>query len=169
MYDPDLTGTGHQPMGYDQWSALYSQFQVLSSHCRLRGTDTSGTSAPSTLAVSLCPTISSTDINAYQPTTVGELPYSKQKIFFNHNASQVDNQLATSVRTARILGSPAADLIGSVDYSGISVAGTAPTRGFYWHINLQDVGESASVADVQLFVEIEYDVVFWARSSPAES
>jgi hypothetical protein len=155
-------------MGFDQWAALYTQFQVTGSSCRLKGTDTSSTSAPSTLAVSLCPTINSTDINSYQPTTVGELPYGKQTIFFNHNASQVSNVLYQKIRTSRILGAPAADLVGSVDYSGLTT-GTAPTRGFYWHINLQDVGESASVADVQLYVEVEYDVVFWARLSPAES
>jgi hypothetical protein len=168
IYDPDLTGTGHQPMGFDQWAALYSQFQVISSSCKLQGTDTSSTSAPSTLVVSLCPTISSTDIASYQPTTVGELPYAKQKIFFNHQSNQADNVLYQTIRTAKCLGSPGANIIGAVDYSGLS-SGTAPTRGYYWHINLQDVGENASVVDVQLYVEIEYEVVWWARLSPPES
>jgi len=30
-YDPDYTGTGHQPMGFDQMMAFYSTFRVLST------------------------------------------------------------------------------------------------------------------------------------------
>lgn len=28
LFDPDFTGIGHQPMGFDQWSALYSRYRV---------------------------------------------------------------------------------------------------------------------------------------------
>lgn len=30
-FDPDFTGTGHQPMGYDQWAGLYTHYVVLGS------------------------------------------------------------------------------------------------------------------------------------------
>lgn len=29
IYDPDYTGTGHQPMGHDEWSTLYNKYCVL--------------------------------------------------------------------------------------------------------------------------------------------
>lgn len=29
LYDPDQTGTGHQPLGYDQLSAMYSRYRVF--------------------------------------------------------------------------------------------------------------------------------------------
>lgn len=28
LYDPDYTGVGHQPMGFDQWSAFYDRYRV---------------------------------------------------------------------------------------------------------------------------------------------
>lgn len=28
LYDPNLTGTGHQPLGYDAWSSFYSRYRV---------------------------------------------------------------------------------------------------------------------------------------------
>ena len=36
VYDPDLTGTGHQPRGFDQMAALYGYYAVKSSTCRVR-------------------------------------------------------------------------------------------------------------------------------------
>ena len=168
IYDPDLTGTGHQPMGYDQWAALYSQWQVMSSTATVRGTDTNSTAAASTLIASLVPTVSSNDITAYQPTSCGELPYGKARLFFTNSANQADNVIHSHAITSKITGSPAAAIGGMPDWSG-TTAGAAPSRGFYWHINAQDVGESTSLASVQFFVTIEYEVFFWARGSPAES
>lgn len=31
IYDPDNTSTGHQPNGFDQWSAFYNHFHVIAS------------------------------------------------------------------------------------------------------------------------------------------
>lgn len=31
LFDPDSTGVGHQPRGFDQWSTLYNKYVVLSS------------------------------------------------------------------------------------------------------------------------------------------
>ncbi len=33
-YDPDYTGTGHQPMGFDQMMTLYATFRVLSTRVK---------------------------------------------------------------------------------------------------------------------------------------
>lgn len=35
MFDPNITGTGHQPLGYDQWQALYESYQVLSAKIKV--------------------------------------------------------------------------------------------------------------------------------------
>lgn len=36
MYDPDITGTGHQPMNFDQMSALYNHYTVIGSRIKVR-------------------------------------------------------------------------------------------------------------------------------------
>lgn len=35
LYDPDRTGTGHQPYGFDQMAALYDHFVVIGSSCKV--------------------------------------------------------------------------------------------------------------------------------------
>lgn len=36
LFDPDITSVGHQPMGYDQWSAIYQRYTVLSAKITVR-------------------------------------------------------------------------------------------------------------------------------------
>lgn len=36
LYDPNITGTGHQPMGYDQLMELYDHYKV--THCKITAT-----------------------------------------------------------------------------------------------------------------------------------
>ena len=31
LFDPDLTGTGHQPLGFDEWAKFYRRYCVLGS------------------------------------------------------------------------------------------------------------------------------------------
>lgn len=46
LYDPDATGIGHQPLGFDQLSALYNKFVVLGSLIKCRfTTQTTGATA----------------------------------------------------------------------------------------------------------------------------
>lgn len=47
IYDPDATGTGHQPMGHDTWANIYNHYVVNGARVRLQfsstGDDTSRT------------------------------------------------------------------------------------------------------------------------------
>lgn len=40
LYDPDRTGTGHQPCGFDEWTAFYSIYRVLSASIDIWATNT---------------------------------------------------------------------------------------------------------------------------------
>lgn len=43
MYDPNITGTGHQPMYFDQMTALYDHYTVIGSKCTFQFIPTSST------------------------------------------------------------------------------------------------------------------------------
>jgi len=51
LYDPDLTGSGHQPMGFDQWAAFYNHYVVTKCAYEIEFLDVSSTApVQSTLA-----------------------------------------------------------------------------------------------------------------------
>lgn len=35
LYDPDITGTGHQPYGFDEYMGIYQQYRVISARWRI--------------------------------------------------------------------------------------------------------------------------------------
>lgn len=39
VYDPNRTGVGHQPLGYDQWGKLYNRYRVYGVTVRLSATN----------------------------------------------------------------------------------------------------------------------------------
>lgn len=36
IFDPNVTGTGHQPSNYDFWATQYTQYQVIGSKCTVK-------------------------------------------------------------------------------------------------------------------------------------
>lgn len=36
VYDPDLTGVGHQPMYFDQWAGIYTKYTVKGAKCSMK-------------------------------------------------------------------------------------------------------------------------------------
>lgn len=45
LFDPDLTGAGHQPYMFDQWSLMYSRYRVFGSSIKVNALNESGTVA----------------------------------------------------------------------------------------------------------------------------
>lgn len=43
MYDPDITGTGHQPSNFDRWMAVYDHYTVVGSKIKVSYTPTIAT------------------------------------------------------------------------------------------------------------------------------
>jgi len=41
LFDPDITGGGHQPYGFDQWMTFYTKATVLRSNCEVKAVSTS--------------------------------------------------------------------------------------------------------------------------------
>lgn len=78
LYDPNYTGTGHQPMFFDQWAALYQHYNVVSSKITWESIPTENTATPYVLSLSL------DDDGAHAATSsteLGERPNTVSKLF----------------------------------------------------------------------------------------
>lgn len=42
LYDPDITGSGHQPKAFDQWMAIYNHYNVVGSKINVKLASTHG-------------------------------------------------------------------------------------------------------------------------------
>lgn len=72
LYDPDYTGSGHQPYGFDQMSGLYSKYRV--DRCKFELTFTTPGAANDLLcAATVCPGTSSS-LSAVSTQLVPERP-----------------------------------------------------------------------------------------------
>lgn len=53
MYDPDQTGTGHQPMFFDQLAALYNHYVVIGSKITVKCVPSTSTTVPQFVGVNI--------------------------------------------------------------------------------------------------------------------
>lgn len=150
IFDPDLTGVGHQPLGHDEMSALYERYRVLGSTARVdfvvpEAPETH--SLPTTCVLNLVETASalnSTDLMV-------EMPISRWK------TSVVSANPTTTLRlgytsTWQMKGDAGAATDG--DYS--AAFGSNPTIDAYYHIAAGQDGNSS--VDCYARIEIVYDV-----------
>ena len=45
LYDPNFTGTGHQPLGFDQWMAFYNHFSIRKARIHVKALNPSATTS----------------------------------------------------------------------------------------------------------------------------
>lgn len=83
LYDPDSSGTGHQPMYYDQYKALYQRYSVFGCKVDVKIVNDGTTSIYGSLV------FSDLDVSGYAPITAGELKHSKRFVVGNGNANNV--------------------------------------------------------------------------------
>jgi len=60
LFDPDFSLGGHQPMGFDEWSAFYGRYRVKSAKCKIRAVSNTTVNVP--MAVIAYPSNSSATV-----------------------------------------------------------------------------------------------------------
>lgn len=162
MYDPDITGTGHQPRGFDQIMLLYRKYQVTKCHVEAlaQHVDTN-----QTYALAMYPDAAST-----APSSV-ENVLERNAVVWQYCASAVagaggeSTALQMDVDVVRFMGGHPKG--GSdLDFRGTSSAN--PSQLAYFHL----VGWSPDAADIAkayVTVRIVFTATFYQQSRPAES
>jgi hypothetical protein len=153
LYDPDITGTGHQPRGFDQLIPLYDHYVVMKSVARVqlysRSSDVSIVGGIALLNVSAA----QSDFIDYMEQARVEgslLPY-----YLTSGAQPEPRVHYLKFNAHEFMGIP--DPLTAGKLQGTISAN--PTDGAFFHIYAQASDGSTSSTTTAL-VELEYDVMF---------
>lgn len=156
LYDPNSTGTGHQPMSFDQHMALYTLYHVLACRVTLDIYNVSDIPAVVGVGFSMITSPYATYTDAIE---AGQCVY-----------RVVPGSLSVPVRISTTLNIPQfvgkRDLIDDQQYAGTIAAN--PAVPVYASVFVQDQNMS-SVSVVQVLVTLEFDVVFNTPRSLTQS
>jgi hypothetical protein len=166
VYDPDQTGTGGQPTGYDQWSALYDKVVVMDSEIDISFFSLDDdTSENETTELGLLPTPEST----FAVTDVQEnaaLPYGHFVVASFGNARPLNNHLHGKMSSNKIFGVTPQTIRSERNYSSSTSA--TPNQQWFWNVAFEPANESSNVTLV-MYVRIRYTCEFWSRKTLSPS
>lgn len=163
-YDPDYSGTitGHQPLGWDQWSNFYDEYQVLGSKMTLTA-NIQVESSPPVFLTAIC-----NDNNNYAPSnieTVLEQGNAKYKFMQARTGAPSFGKLTCYYSPKKIFGidKPRDNRIftSSVD--------DVPAEQAYFTVNAVADEATEDPAPVSVTVQIDYIVLFTSPKTLPQS
>lgn len=155
LFDPDYTGTGHQPRYYDQLTAVYGRYKVLGSSITVEMINTSG-GGGSGAVFAVTPNTEIITFTSWQ--TAAELPQSRVSDIVPIG-SVYPFKIDHRVTTTQICGLLPYQ-VNDEDWS--ATIGSNPLHIWYWNINVAAVNSAVNVT-VQVRVRITYDAVMYDR------
>lgn len=159
LFDPDVSGTGHQPLGFDEWMALYDRYRVLASTCTVT-TINNTASAGNNIQTTLIPTNQQTAIA--NDDEAEELPDSTENTA-GVSTGPAEDTVSRSMQTSYMVGVP--NIRYSTEYSGTNSAN--PVQQWYWRVFHASVNASAITAFVN--INIKYTVEFYQKRMLSQS
>lgn len=153
-FDPNVTGTGAQPVNYDDWSLMYNRVRPLGSSITCTFSPNASTvnvncivtpRHTTTSVVSGVTAFDSASANAYA-----------KSVLMSSNPNTVT--IGHSMSTQKFLGQPVrgSDLLQTVISSN-------PSHLWYWHTSMTAVDGISSNTRMDLRVVIQYELEFFDR------
>jgi len=145
LFDPDLSGTGHQPMGFDQMMVFYNHFAVESCRICVNAANTAAGSlhAGVRLDASLTPLTSPDQIIEFGGTTYDVLEAK--------NAYGSSKTFDLTVDIPRIQGIPRQNITTDPNLRGD--AGTSPVELTYFHLFAWDPNGISGTVNFDVILE----------------
>lgn len=148
LYDPDKTGAGLQPVGYDQWAQMYSRFKVMSVELEFQFVNRNSSDEVLVgwfVHNSLAPTSS---VQAWPAQR-----YAARKFLQAKTGGVSTATMAVSIPIWDVMSVTRQQYVDELDFSQVSGAG--PTKTAYISAFAQGLG---TVGSVRFDVKIKYAV-----------
>lgn len=165
LTDPNITGSGHQPRGFDQIMPMYDHYTVIGSKITVTFTSAGIAGSGGPLLVGIAckdSSVTSVDVNDYME---GRNVVSR---VLNRSATSAESHsviLSKHCSTKKFLGisAPLANTVIRGDVSG------NPAEQAYYHLFAAIVTGTADAPVVEASVVIDYLVVFSEPKQPSQS
>lgn len=163
IYDCDLTGGGHQPLGYNELSALYNFYLVRGSQLRV---EVLNGDSNKLARVAMAPILTALGINF--PVVVAEKPYAKN-LFVPINAAVNHQVMQQYMSTKKIVGYTSInDNVTLQGTSGNFPIGSNPLQAWVWVISASGVS-TTDLFDTWCDIKVTYYVDWFDRKDIASS
>jgi len=163
LYDPDLTGTGHQPMGRDELSAVYGHYLVTNAKITVTNLNFGSTNYPGAWGILL-------DDDGTVPNdahAIIEQAGAKYRIFpNNYLASGVSSTLTCVFDASKFFHVKDPD---DVKYEIGALTGTNPADGAYFVLWVGPLDSSSDLNGNAFEILIEYTTTWSERSTMVQS
>lgn len=159
LYDPNHTGVGHQPAGFDQWMDRYNHYTVLGSKMTAQFINPGETHlTPGYAGIIL--TANETDASSF--TDINNLLESRLSTKFRPAGLVLGNTNSTTILKStfsarKFFHISKATMVGNTNYSGTS--GADPTEGAYFSLCYASINGN-DPEQITVRVSIDYYAVF---------
>ena len=148
LYDPDVTGVGHQPVGFDQMMEFYTHFKVLSSKITVWFTSEGNPGSPLMCAVSL-KSVNTTGSSITRVIENGDCSFDLKS---NHALDP--SKLTKSFNLDKWLPNQ------KYDQRTLGTSSSSPTEVAYYHINVEALDGSSDPGSMIIGYVIDYVAEF---------
>jgi hypothetical protein len=169
LFDPDLTGTGAQPTGFDEWAAFYNRYVVTHSKIRIDVIEVASDSDANseTVEVAIVPTPENGAPPFSDPQEAGEQQYGKFALLYPQtNGNPALARMTHSMSNSKIHGVSANTIVTESDFSAL--VNSNPNKNLYWNLYFQTADESSSHSYV-VYVTLEFEAEFYDKGLMAPS
>ena len=149
-YDPNQTGTGSQPVGYDNLATFYSSIGTVAS----RITITLMNNTQTVVQLALAPTLASNTVSSYEQLRYFGKAVKLLDLDGTSRGGRSHGKIIHTGVSVAVVGKP-----WDNDFSSLVTA--VPYQQWYWTIAFQN-SDQASNLSVNMQVTLEYDVVYSA-------
>jgi hypothetical protein len=153
-YDPDVTGLGIQPTGWDQYSNLYRFYYCSGSKITATVVNKNSSNSIRWGVSTGTNVLSAADLAVMDPT---EWPYTKWRTLGPSTTSKSVGTVKNYLSTKKVYGYKAATNTNFI----ASVAGPNPTNLWYWNVFIANPALTATTFTISL--KIVYYVIFFQR------
>jgi hypothetical protein len=147
LFDPDFTGTGHQPMGFDQLMVFYNHFCVVNSRIRVIFHNTGSSNPTACIRIDA----DSTPITVID--RIVEFGCAVMETLEFKTGYGCNKELKLAVNIPRLQGVPRAAILADVNLRGTAAA--SPSEISYFHIQLWDASAVTSTCSFDVILEQE--------------